>query len=132
MQQTLAIIKPDAIERNLIGLIIGLIEKNKLKIIEAKILKLTKQEAEIFYEVHKEKPFFNSLINYMTSNKIMALKIEGEDAVNKYRKLMGSTDPESADEGTIRKLYAESKERNSVHGSDSVENSDIEIKFFFE
>ena len=100
--------------------------------IEAKILKLTKQEAEIFYEVHKEKPFFNSLINYMTSNKIMALKIEGEDAVNKYRKLMGSTDPESADEGTIRKLYAESKERNSVHGSDSVENSDIEIKFFFE
>lgn len=132
IQQTLAIIKPDAIERNLIGLIIGLIEKNKLKIIEAKILKLTKQEAEIFYEVHKEKPFFNSLINYMTSNKIMALKIEGEDAVNKYRKLMGSTDPESADEGTIRKLYAESKERNSVHGSDSVENSDIEIKFFFE
>ena len=82
--------------------------------------------------IHKTKPFFESLVNYISSNKIVALKLEGKDAINKYRKLMGSTDPDNADEGTIRKLFAESKERNSVHGSESIENANTEIKFYFE
>ena len=129
---TFTMIKPEAVQAKNTGAILQIIEENGFRIVAMKKVELDTKRAAKFYEVHKEKPFFNSLINYMTSNKIMALKIEGEDAVNKYRKLMGSTDPESADEGTIRKLYAESKERNSVHGSDSVENSDIEIKFFFE
>jgi len=130
-QQTLSIIKPDAVERNLIGSIISLIEKNGLKIIEARMLQLSKEDAEKFYLIHKDKPFFSSLINYMTSNKILVLKIEGENAIDEYRKLMGSTDPSNADSGTIRKLFAESIERNSVHGSDTIENANIEIKFFF-
>ena len=130
-QQTLSIIKPDAVERNLIGSIISLIEKNGLKIIEARMLQLSKEDAEKFYLIHKDKPFFSSLINYMTSNKILVLKIEGENAIDEYRKLMGSTDPSNADSGTIRKLFAESIERNSVHGSDTIENADVEIKFFF-
>ena len=132
MDQTLSIIKPDAVERKLIGSIISLIEGNELKIIEARMLRLSRQEAEKFYNIHKTKPFFESLVNYISSNKIVALKLEGKDAINKYRKLMGSTDPDNADEGTIRKLFAESKERNSVHGSDSIENAKTEIKFFFE
>ena len=132
MEQTLSIIKPDAVERKLIGSIISLIEGNELKIIEARMLRLSRQEAEKFYNIHKTKPFFESLVNYISSNKIVALKLEGKDAINKYRKLMGSTDPDNADEGTIRKLFAESKERNSVHGSDSIENAKTEIKFFFE
>ena len=130
-QQTLSIIKPDAVERNLIGSIISLIEKNGLKIIEARMLQLSKKDAENFYLIHKDKPFFGSLINYMTSNKILVLKIEGENAIDEYRKLMGSTDPSNADSGTIRKLFAESIERNSVHGSDTIENANTEIKFFF-
>ena len=132
MEQTLSIIKPDAVERKLIGSIISLIEGNELKIIEARMLRLSRQEAEKFYNIHKTKPFFESLVNYISSNKIVALKLEGKDAINKYRKLMGSTAPDNADEGTIRKLFAESKERNSVHGSDSIENAKTEIKFFFE
>jgi len=131
MEQTLSIIKPDAVERKLIGSIISLIEGNELKIIEARMLRLSRQEAEKFYNIHRTKPFFESLVNYISSNKIIALKLEGKDAINKYRKLMGSTDPDNADEGTIRKLFAESKERNSVHGSDSIENAKTEIKFFF-
>ena len=130
-EQTLSIIKPDAVERKLIGSIISLIEGNELKIIEARMLRLSRQEAEKFYNIHRTKPFFESLVNYISSNKIIALKLEGKDAINKYRKLMGSTDPDNADEGTIRKLFAESKERNSVHGSDSIENAKTEIKFFF-
>ena len=130
-QQTLSIIKPDAVERNLIGSIISLIEKNGLKIIEARMLQLSREDAENFYLIHKDKPFFSSLINYMTSNKILVLKIEGKNAIDEYRKLMGSTDPSNADSGTIRKLFAESIERNSVHGSDTIENANIEIKFFF-
>ncbi len=132
LEQTLSIIKPDAVERNLIGSIINLIEKNGLKVLEMKMLRLSKEDAEQFYHVHKDKPFFNSLIDYMVSNKIVALKLQGENAVNIYRNLMGSTYPSDAQPETIRKLFAESKERNSVHGSDSIESAEKEIKFFFE
>ena len=131
IQQTLSIIKPDAVERNLIDLIINLIKENGLKIVESRMVQLSREEAEIFYSLHKNKSFFNSLVSYMASNKVMVLKLEGENAVEKYRKLMGSTDPKDADTGTIRELYAENKERNSVHGSDSIESAETEIKFFF-
>lgn len=130
-EETLSIIKPDAVERNLIGSIVSMIEKNGLKVMEARMLQLSRSDAEEFYSIHKDKPFFSSLIDYMISSKIVALKLSGDDAVNTYRNLMGATDPAEAKPGTIRQLFAESKERNSVHGSDSTENAKREIKFFF-
>ena len=131
MDHTFSIIKPDAVRRNLIGHINQIIEKAGLKIIASKKMYLTKQQAETFYSVHKERPFFNSLVEFMTSGPVQVQVLEGSDAVASYRKIMGATNPDDAEEGTIRKLYAESIEANSVHGSDSVENAGIEINFFF-
>jgi nucleoside-diphosphate kinase len=131
MQKTFSIIKPDAVKRNLIGHINQMIESSDLKILASKKMYLTKKQAEIFYNVHKERPFFNSLVKYMTSGPVQVQVLEGENAVSKYRKIMGATNPEDAENGTIRKLYAESIEANSVHGSDSEENAKIEIQFFF-
>ncbi len=131
MQKTFSIIKPDAVKRNLIGHINQIIESSNLNIIASKKMYLTKIQAETFYEVHKERPFFDSLVNYMTSGPVQVQVLEGEDAVIKYRKIMGATNPDEAEEGTIRKKYAESIEANSVHGSDSEENAKIEISFFF-
>ena len=131
IENTLSIIKPDATKRNLTGLINAKFEKAGLKIVAQKRLQLSKDMAQKFYEVHKERPFFNSLIDYMTSGPVQVQVLEGENAVAKYRKIMGATNPAEAEEGTIRKLYAESIEANSVHGSDSEENAKIEISFFF-
>ena len=131
MQKTFSIIKPDAVRRNLIGHINQIIESSNLNILASKKIYLTKNQAEIFYEVHKERPFFSSLVEYMTSGPVQVQVLEGENAVATYRKIMGATNPAEAEEGTIRKLYAESIEANSVHGSDSEENANIEISFFF-
>ena len=131
MQKTFSIIKPDAVKRNLIGHINQLIESSDLKILASKKIYLTKNQAEIFYEVHKDRPFFSSLVEYMTSGPVQVQVLEGENAVARYRKIMGATNPAEAEDGTIRKLYAESIEANSVHGSDSEENAIIEINFFF-
>ena len=131
IEQTLSIIKPDATSRNITGQVNSIIEKSGLKIIGQKRIKLTEETAGKFYEVHKERPFFNSLVEYMTSGPVQVQVLEGEDAVIKYRKIMGATNPDEAEEGTIRKQYAESIEANSVHGSDSEENAKIEISFFF-
>ena len=131
MDHTFSIIKPDAVRRNLIGHINQIIEKAGLKIIASKKMYLTKKQAETFYSVHKERPFYNSLVNFMTSGPVQVQVLEGSNAVANYRKIMGATNPGDADEGTIRKLYAESIEANSVHGSDSAENAKIEINFFF-
>ena len=131
MDHTFSIIKPDAVRRNLIGHINQIIEKAGLKIIASKKMYLTKQQAETFYSVHKERPFFNSLVEFMTSGPVQVQVLEGSEAVSSYRKIMGAPNPDDAEEGTIRKLYAESIEANSVHGSDSVENANIEINFFF-
>ena len=131
MQKTFSIIKPDAVRRNLIGHINKIIESSNLNILASKKMYLTKNQAEIFYEVHKERPFFSSLVEYMTSGPVQVQVLEGENAVATYRKIMGATNPAEAEEGTIRKLYAESIEANSVHGSDSEENAKVEISFFF-
>ena len=131
MQKTFSIIKPDAVKRNLIGHINQMIESSELKILASKKIYLTKNQAEIFYEVHKDRPFFSSLVQYMTSGPVQVQVLEGENAVARYRKIMGATNPAEAEDGTIRKLYAESIEANSVHGSDSEENAKIEINFFF-
>ena len=131
MQKTFSIIKPDAVKRNLIGHINQIIESSNLNILASKKMYLTKKQAEIFYQVHKERPFFSSLVEYMTSGPVQVQVLGGENAVAKYRKIMGATNPAEAEEGTIRKLYAQSIEANSVHGSDSEENAKIEISFFF-
>ena len=131
MQKTFSIIKPDAVKRNLIGHINQMIESSELKILASKKIYLTKNQAEIFYEVHKDRPFFSSLVEYMTSGPVQVQVLEGENAIARYRKIMGATNPAEAEDGTIRKLYAESIEANSVHGSDSEENAKIEISFFF-
>ena len=131
MQRTLSIIKPDATKRNLTSTINKIIEDSGLKIIAQKTLKLSVEQAKKFYEVHKDKPFYNDLIEYMTSAPVIAQVLEGNDSINKYREIMGSTDPQNAAEGTIRKRVAISKQENSVHGSDSAENATKEINFFF-
>ena len=131
IEKTLSIIKPDAVKRNLIGSIIKKIEEQDLVQIEMKMLKLSENESSKFYEIHKEKPFFTQLVDYMTSGKIIVMILEGDNAVNKYRDLIGSTDPNKAKEGSIRKLYALNITQNSVHGSDSLENAKREIEFFF-
>ena len=131
VEQTLSIIKPDAVERNLIEEIKAIFTKNNLKIKQDKKIHLTKDEAAEFYKVHQSKPFYDDLCNYLSSGPIVAMILEGENAVLLNRKLMGATDPKKAEDKTIRKLYGISIDKNSVHGSDSVENAKIEINFFF-
>tara|TARA_B100002052_G_C15704825_1_gene516808 strand:+ start:219 stop:635 length:417 start_codon:yes stop_codon:yes gene_type:complete len=131
MSRTFSIIKPDATKRNITGAINKIIEDSNLKIIAQKRIQLTKNAAEGFYEIHKDKPFFNDLINYMISGPVVVQVLEGNNAVNKYREIMGSTNPKDADEGTIRKEFAINIQENSVHGSDSEENAKIEISYFF-
>lgn len=130
-QRTFSIIKPDATKRNLTGKINSIFESNGLRIVAQKRIQLSKAQAEEFYSVHKARPFFNSLVTFMTSGPVVVQVLEGENAVAKNRELMGATNPADAAEGTVRKLYAESIEANSVHGSDSAENAAIEIAFFF-
>ena len=130
-EQTLSIIKPDAVERNLENEIKDFFNKNGLKIKKNKKVKISKEEASEFYKVHQTKPFYNDLCDYLSSGPIVVMILEGEDAVLKNRKLMGATDPKNAEEGTLRKLYGVSIDKNSVHGSDSLENAKQEINFFF-
>lgn len=131
MQRTLSILKPDATARNLTGAINAYIEKAGLRIIAQKRLRLTLEQAQQFYAVHKERGFFNDLCNFMISGPIVVQVLEGGNAVEHYRKVMGATNPENAEEGTIRRDFAESIEANSAHGSDSLENAVKEISFFF-
>ncbi len=131
MERTLSIIKPDAVAKNVIGKIIDRFETNGLRIAAMKKIKLAKEDAAKFYEVHKERPFFNDLVEYMTSGPVVVMVLEGENAVAKNRELMGATDPKEAAPGTIRADFAESIEANAVHGSDSLENAQKEIAFFF-
>ena len=131
IEQTLSIIKPDAVERNLDNKIKSFFEKNNLKILKSKKVKISREEASEFYKVHQTKPFYNDLCNYLSSGPIVVMILEGENAVLKNRQLMGATDPLKAEEGTLRKMYGISIDKNSVHGSDSVENGKIEIDFFF-
>ena len=131
MEKTLAIIKPNAVKRNILGRIITLIEEEGLKVTEAKMKRLTRQEAEGFYAEHKARPFFPSLVEFMTSGPVLLMVLQGEGAVDCYRKLMGATDPAKSAPQTIRKLYGESLEANSVHGSDSFPSAEREITFFF-
>jgi len=130
-EQTLSIIKPDAVERNLTDKIKALFIKNNLKIKEDKKIHITKDEASEFYKVHQSKPFYNDLCAYLSSGPIVVMILEGDNAVLSNRKLMGATNPKEAEENTIRKLYGISIDKNSVHGSDSIENAKKEIKFFF-
>ena len=132
MDKTFSIIKPDATKRNITGSINKVIEESGLRIIAQKRIKLTNEQAEKFYSVHKEKPFFQDLIDYMTSEPVIVQILEGENSVEKYRSIMGATNPENAEDGTIRKLFALNVQENSVHGSDSVDNAKIEIDFFFQ
>ncbi len=130
-EQTLSIIKPDAVERNLSDKIKEIFIKNNLSILNKKKLHISKDEAAEFYKVHQSKPFYDKLCNYLSSGPIEVLILEGDNAILKNRELMGATDPKNAKDGTIRKLYGVSIDKNSVHGSDSVENAKIEIDFFF-
>ena len=130
-EQTLSIIKPDAVAKNVIGKIYTRFEENGLKIVQAKMAHLSKKEAEGFYAVHKERPFFNDLVTFMTSGPVMIQALEGDNAVLKNRELMGATNPQEAAPGTIRADFAESIDANAVHGSDSLENAKIEIEYFF-
>jgi nucleoside-diphosphate kinase len=130
-EQTLSIIKPDAVERNLVDEIKNIFTKNNLIIKDSKKIHMTKDEAAEFYKVHQSKPFYNDLCAYLSSGPIVTMILEGENAVLANRNLMGATDPKNAEENTIRKLYGISIDKNSVHGSDSVENAKKEIKFFF-
>jgi nucleoside-diphosphate kinase len=131
IEQTLSIIKPDATSRNITGQVNSIIEKSGLKIIGQKRIKLTKETAGKFYEVHKERPFFQDLVSFMVSGPVIVQVLQGENAVALYRKVMGATNPQEAEAGTIRKEFAISIEANSVHGSDSIENAKKEIAFFF-
>ena len=131
IEQTLSIIKPDAVERNLSEKIKSFFLKNNLSIIDTKKLHVSKDEAAEFYKIHQSKPFYDQLCNYLSSGPIEVLILECENAVLKNRELMGATDPKNASDGTIRKLYGISIDKNSVHGSDSVDNAKIEINFFF-
>ena len=131
MNKTFSIIKPDATKRNITGSINKVIEENGLRIVAQKRIHLDTTKAEKFYEVHKDRPFFQDLINYMISEPVVVQVLEGNNAVEKYRTIMGATNPENADNGTIRKLFALNVQENSVHGSDSEENAKKEIQFFF-
>ncbi|MBE9609600.1 nucleoside-diphosphate kinase [Chitinilyticum piscinae] len=131
IERTISIVKPDAVGKNVIGKIYDRFESAGLKIVAAKMKHLSRAEAEGFYAVHKERPFFNDLVNFMTSGPVMIQVLEGENAILKNRELMGATDPKKADAGTIRADFAASIDANAVHGSDSPENAAIEIAFFF-
>ena len=131
MEQTLSIIKPDAVKKGVIGKILDRFESNGLRIAATKKLQLTKEDAAAFYDVHKERPFFGELVEFMTSGPVVVSVLEGENAVAKNRELMGATDPKEAEAGTIRADFAESIDANAVHGSDSLENAAKEIAFFF-
>ena len=130
-EQTLSIIKPDAVERNLVEDIKNIFIKNNLNIKDSKKIHITKDEASEFYKVHQSKPFYNDLCSYLSSGPIVVMILEGENAVKDNRKLMGATNPKDAEDNTIRKLYGISIDKNSVHGSESAENAKIEIEFFF-
>ena len=131
MQKTLSIIKPDAVERELENKIKAIFLNNKLNIIDSKKIQISKGEAEEFYKVHQTKPFYEDLCSYLSSGPIIVMVLSGENAIQKNRNLMGATDPKLAKDGTIRKLYGISIDKNSVHGSDSSENAKIEVDFFF-
>lgn len=131
LERTLSIIKPNAVKKNQIGRIITMMEEDGLKVVAAKMKKLTKAEAEGFYAEHKARPFFGSLVGFMTTGPVLLMALEGEGAVDKYRKLMGATDPAKAAPATIRKIFGESLEANSVHGSDSTASADREVSYFF-
>ena len=131
IEQTLSIIKPDAVERNLGDEIKAIFEKNDLKVVSDKKIHISKEEASEFYKVHQSKPFYDDLCAYLSSGPIIVMTLEGENAVAENRKLMGATNPKDAEDNTIRKLFVISIYKNSVHGSDSVENAKLEINFFF-
>ena len=131
IEQTLSIIKPDATERNLENKIKSFFREKNLKILRSKKVQITKEEAADFYKIHQTKPFYENLCNYLSSGPIVVMVLEGEGAISKNRQIMGATDPLKAEEGTLRKMYGLSIDKNSVHGSDSVENGKIEIDFFF-
>jgi nucleoside-diphosphate kinase len=131
IEQTLSIIKPDAVERNLIDQIKSIFEKNNLKVNESKKIHISKDEAAEFYKVHQSKPFYSDLCEYLSSGPIVVMILEGENAILANRKIMGATNPKDADPETIRKIYGISIDKNSVHGSDSLENAKKEIEFFF-
>jgi len=131
VERTLSIIKPDGVEKNLIGEIYGRFEKAGLQIVAARMIHLSQEQAEGFYAVHKERPFYNDLVNYMRSGPVMVQVLEGESAVAKNRDIMGATNPDDADPGTIRKDFAASIEENVVHGSDGTDTAAVEIAFFF-
>lgn len=131
MEQTLSIIKPDAVQKGVIGKIIDRFESNGLKIAAAKKIQLTRQDAQNFYAVHKERPFFKDLVDFMVSGPVVVMVLEGNNAVTKNRELMGATNPKEAKAGTIRADFAQSIDANAVHGSDSIENAKIEVAFFF-
>ncbi len=131
LERTLVMIKPDGVQRNLIGKVISIFEENGLKVVALKKTKLSKEQAKAFYIVHKERPFYEDLTTYMSSGPIVAMVLEGENAIQRVREIMGATDPKEAKEGTIRRLFAIDKEKNTVHGSDSPESAKKEIPFFF-
>jgi len=131
VEQTLSIIKPDGVQKNLIGEIYGRFEKAGLEIVAARMMHLSKQQAEGFYAVHSERPFFNDLVSYMTSGPVIVQALSGENAIAKHREIMGATNPSEADPGTIRADFAESIEENICHGSDAAETAAIEIAYFF-
>jgi len=131
MEMTLSIIKPDAVKKNVLGKIINRFEENHLKIVACKMVHLSKEEAERFYEIHRGKPFYEELVTFMSCGPILIQVLMGEDAVQKNRKIMGATDPKKAEIGTIRKEFATDVGKNAVHGSDSKENAQKEISFFF-
>ena len=132
MNRTFSIIKPDATKRNITGSINKIIEDNNLIIVAQKRIKLSRDKAEGFYAIHKDKPFFNDLIEYMTSGPVIVQVLQGENAVQQYRNIMGATNPDNAEEGTIRKEFALNIQENSVHGSDSDDNAKLEINYFFD
>ena len=131
LERTLSIVKPDAVERNLTENIKNIFTEYQLKIVQEKKIQLSKEEAAEFYKVHQTKPFYERLCNYLSSGPITVMILEGEDAVKVNRRIMGATDPKNAEDGTIRKLYGLSIDKNSIHGSDSIENAKKEIEFFF-
>lgn len=131
MERTLSIIKPDGIKKGLIGEIIRRFEASRLKVVALKMIKMTKEQAEGFYQVHKDKPFFNSLTSFMSSGPVVVMVIEGKEAIKRNRELMGATDPREAGKGTIRRDFASDVEKNIVHGSDSPETARWEIDYFF-
>ncbi|QMU56259.1 MAG: nucleoside-diphosphate kinase [Candidatus Mycalebacterium zealandia] len=131
MEQTLSIVKPDGTSNNLVGKVVGIFEENGISVAALRMVRMTKKQAEGFYAEHSERPFFASLTDFMSSGPCVVMVLKGDGAIAKVRKIMGATDPAQADEGTIRKMYAESVERNVVHGSDSPESAKREIVYFF-